>query len=143
MDERTASPLGASAMIQAKRVYDRPEPTDGARFLVERLWPRGVKKTALPLTGWLKEVAPSDTLRRWFGHDPTKWAEFQHRYFAELDSRPEALHAILEASRQGRVTFLYSARDTEHNNAIALKIYVEDLLRRAAERAHGAHQDAE
>jgi uncharacterized protein YeaO (DUF488 family) len=129
-------------MIQIKRVYDRPKPTDGARFLVERLWPRGVKKTALPLTGWLKEVAPSDTLRRWFGHDPNKWAEFQHRYFAELDSRPEALHAILEATRQGRVTFLYSARDTEHNNAVALKTYVEDVLRHAAEGTHGVHQGA-
>jgi uncharacterized protein YeaO (DUF488 family) len=129
-------------MIQLKRVYDHPEPTDGARFLVERLWPRGVKKTALPLTGWLKEVAPSDTLRRWFGHDPTKWEEFQHRYFAELDSRPEAWHAILEAARGGQVTFLYSARDTEHNNAVALKTYVEGLLRHTAEKAHGAHQDS-
>jgi uncharacterized protein YeaO (DUF488 family) len=130
-------------MIQVKRVYDRPEPTDGARFLVERLWPRGVQKTALPLTGWLKEVAPSDGLRRWFGHDPTKWEEFQRRYFAELDSRPEALHAILEATRQGHVTFLYSARDTEHNNAVALKAYVESFLRHAAGKAHGARQDSQ
>jgi len=129
-------------MIQVKRVYDRPGPTDGARFLVERLWPRGVKKTALPLTGWLKEVAPSDSLRRWFGHDPTKWEEFQHRYFAELDSRPEALRAILDAARRGTVTFLYGARDTEHNNAVALKTYVEDFLRHASEKTHGSHQGA-
>ncbi|MDQ3829852.1 MAG: DUF488 family protein [Candidatus Tectomicrobia bacterium] len=127
-------------MIQVKRVYDRPEPADGARFLVERLWPRGVKKTALPLSGWLKEVAPSDALRRWFGHDPAKWEEFQRRYFAELDSRPEAWHAILEAARRGHVTFLYSARDTEHNNAVALKTSVEDFLRQAAGKARGARQ---
>jgi uncharacterized protein YeaO (DUF488 family) len=129
-------------MIQLKRVYDHPEPTDGARFLVERLWPRGVKKTTLPLTDWLKEVAPSDTLRRWFGHDPAKWEKFQQRYFAELDSRPEAWHPILEAVRRGHVTFLYSARDTEHNNAVALKSYVEGFLRQAAEMAHRAHRDA-
>jgi uncharacterized protein YeaO (DUF488 family) len=129
-------------MIQVKRVYDHPEPMDGARFLVERLWPRGVKKAALPMTGWLKEVAPSDTLRRWFGHDPAKWGAFQHRYFAELDSRPEAWHAILEAARQGNVTLLYSARDTEHNNAVALKAYMEDFLRKAAEKGHGLHQDS-
>lgn len=129
-------------MIQVKRVYDHPEPTDGARFLVERLWPRGVKKTALPLTGWLKEVAPSDTLRRWFGHDPAKWEAFQRRYFTELDSRPEACHAILEAAHRGRVTLLYSARDTEHNNAVALKTYVEGFLRQAAGKAHGADRDA-
>jgi uncharacterized protein YeaO (DUF488 family) len=100
----------------------------------------GVKKTALPLSGWLKEVAPSDALRRWFGHDPAKWEEFQRRYFAELDSRPEAWHAILEAARRGHVTFLYSARDTEHNNAVALKTYVEDFLRQAAGKARGARQ---
>ena len=81
-------------MITIKRIYDRPEPTDGTRFLVERLWPRGMKRDALHLDGWLKEVAPSDALRRWFGHDPAKWPEFQRRYFAELDSNPEAWRPI-------------------------------------------------
>ncbi len=121
-------------MIAIKRVYDRPEPSDGTRFLVERLWPRGVKKDTLRLDGWLKEVAPSDALRRWFGHDPAKWQEFQRRYCAELASNPEAWQPILEAAQRGNVTLLYSARDAEHNNALALKDCVEKSLRAAAER---------
>jgi uncharacterized protein YeaO (DUF488 family) len=112
-------------MITIKRVYDRPEPTDGTRFLVERLWPRGMKKGTLCLDGWFKDVAPSDALRRWFGHDLAKWQAFQRRYFAELDSKPAAWQPILEAAQRGDVTLLYSARDTEHNNAVALKAYVE------------------
>ena len=112
-------------MITIKRVYDRPEPSDGTRFLVERLWPRGVKKDTLRLDGWLKEVAPSDALRRWFGHDPAKWQEFQRRYGAELESKAEAWQPILKAARRGNVTLLYSAQDTEHNNAVALKAYLE------------------
>jgi uncharacterized protein YeaO (DUF488 family) len=112
-------------MITIKRVYDRPEPSDGTRFLVERLWPRGVKKDTLRLDGWLKEVAPSDALRRWFGHDPAKWQEFQRRYGAELESKAEAWQPILKAARRGNVTLLYSAQDTEHNNAVALKAYME------------------
>jgi uncharacterized protein YeaO (DUF488 family) len=112
-------------MIQIKRVYEPPAPEDGTRFLVERLWPRGIKKEALHPDGWLKEVAPSAELRRWFGHDPARWEEFQRRYAAELESKPEALQPIREAARAGNVTLLYSARDTEHNNARALKAYVE------------------
>lgn len=77
-------------MVRIKRAYDRPEAADGARFLVDRLWPRGLKREGLKLTGWLKEVAPSDDLRRWFGHDPDKWEGFRGRYFAEMDARPEA-----------------------------------------------------
>jgi uncharacterized protein YeaO (DUF488 family) len=112
-------------MIQVKRVYDRPEPDDGSRFLVERLWPRGMKKEELTMTGWLKEVAPSAELRRWFSHDPAKWEEFRRRYFVELESHPEVLQPIRDAARHGNVTLLYSARDTEHNNARALKAYLE------------------
>jgi uncharacterized protein YeaO (DUF488 family) len=112
-------------MIQIKRVYEAPAPEDGTRFLVERLWPRGIKKEALHADGWLKEVAPSAELRRWFSHDPAKWEEFRRRYFAELESDPEALQPIREAARNGNVTLLYSARDTEHNNARALKAYLE------------------
>ena len=113
-------------MIRLKRVYDLPEPGDGVRLLVERLWPRGMKKDALRLDGWLKDVAPSDALRRWFAHDPAKWDEFQRRYRAELDAHPEAWQPILEAARQGDVTLLYSARDTQRNSAVALKAYLED-----------------
>ena len=112
-------------MIQLKRAYEQPSPEDGVRLLVERLWPRGVKKADLRLDGWLKDVAPSDSLRRWFGHDPAKWNEFQRRYFTELDAHPEALLPIETTARHGRVTLVYSAHDTEHNNAVALKQYLE------------------
>ena len=114
-------------MLNAKRVYEPPERTDGNRFLVERLWPRGMKKEALTMNAWLKDVAPSDALRRWFAHDAAKWNEFRRRYFAELRDRGEALRPIVEAVELGNVTLLYSARDTEHNNAVALKGYLEGL----------------
>ena len=126
-------------MIQVKRVYDQPEPGDGTRFLVERLWARGMKKADLRLDGWLKEAAPSAALRRWFGHDPAKWADFQHRYFSELDRKPEAWRPIVEAAQRGNVTLLYSARDTAHNNAVALKAYVEKALEAAPEESCGDH----
>lgn len=116
-------------MIRVKRVYEPPGRQDGIRFLVERLWPRGMKKESLKMDGWLKEVAPSDVLRRWFGHDPARWKEFCRRYGAELDGRPQACRPILEAARRGAVTLLYSARDTEHNNAVALKAYLEKHLK--------------
>jgi len=116
-------------MIRLKRVYDPPEPQDGRRFLVERLWPRGMRKDALSLDAWAKEVAPSTALRRWFGHDPKKWEEFQRRYFAELDRKPDAWRLLLDAARRGTITLLYSARDTDHNNAAALRTYLEKKLR--------------
>jgi uncharacterized protein YeaO (DUF488 family) len=112
------------SMIKLKRVYDQAEPGDGPRFLVERLWPRGMKKQSLHMDAWLKDAAPSDGLRRWFGHDPQKWNEFQEKYFAELDARREVLRPIMEAAESGDVTLLYSARDTENNNAAALKKYI-------------------
>ena len=118
-------------MVRVKRVYEPPESADGVRFLVERLWPRGMKKESLQMQAWLKEVAPSDALRRWFGHDPAKWDEFRRRYFAELDGKPDALQPILEAAGHGKVTLLYSAHDTEHNNAVALKSYLERRLSNA------------
>lgn len=120
--------LDGEAMIQVKRVYAPPAPNDGIRVLVERLWPRGMKREALRLDEWLKEVAPSDNLRRWFAHDPAKWEEFQHRYFAELDGKPEAWKPLLEIARRDNLTLLYSARDVEHNNAVALKRYLEAKL---------------
>ncbi len=119
-------------MIKVKRVYDPVEPDDGKRFLVERLWPRGIRKETLAMEGWLKEVAPSDRLRRWFGHDPKKWEEFRRRYFAELEARPEAWRPLLEAARAGNVTLLFSARDTAHNNAMALREFLEGKLRGAS-----------
>src|SRR5581483_3493730 len=132
--ERQKRPSGTrspeSGVIQLKRAYDKAGPEDGRRFLVERLWPRGVKKSNLPLDGWLKDVAPSDALRRWFSHDPVKWNDFQRRYWSELDSRPEAFGFILEAARAGGVTLVYSSRDAEHNNAVALKTYLEGRAKR-------------
>jgi uncharacterized protein YeaO (DUF488 family) len=111
--------------IQTRRVYDPPTGDDGARVLVDRLWPRGVKKEKLRLTGWLKEVAPSDALRTWFNHEPAKWKEFQRRYFAQLEKNPLAWRPLLEAMRKGKVTLLFGATDPQHNNAVALKAFLE------------------
>ncbi|MFN2292248.1 MAG: DUF488 domain-containing protein [Anaerolineae bacterium] len=113
-------------MIRTKRAYEAPDAADGTRFLVDRIWPRGVKKEALGVEGWLKEVAPSDDLRKWFGHDPEKWEKFQERYFAELEGKEDALEPIRDAVLEGTVTLVYGAKDTEHNNAVALKAYLED-----------------
>ncbi len=115
-------------MIKVKRVYDPSESDDGARFLVDRLWPRGVKREALHLKDWLKEVAPSDPLRNWFSHDPKKWEEFRRRYFAELNDKPHLWQPVLEAAIQGHVTLLFSARELTYNNAVALKEYLEGKL---------------
>lgn len=119
-------------MITLKRAYDPARLGDGKRFLVERLWPRGVKKSALRIDGWLKDVAPSPSLRRWFSHDPAKWRKFRQRYFRELAKRP-VVETLRQAARRGRVTLVYSSHDREHNNAVALKEYLEAV--RAARRA--------
>ena len=115
-------------MIQVKRVYEKQTKTDGTRFLVDRLWPRGMSKETLRVDGWIKDIAPSDSLRRWFGHDPKKWKEFRSRYFAELGSKHEAWEPIVKAARRRNVTLLYGARDTEHNNAVALRDYLKGKL---------------
>ena len=115
-------------MIRIKRVYDPPDPADGARILAERLWPRGVKKEALKLDAWAREAAPSTELRKWFKHDPSKWEEFTDRYRAELDAHPEAWLPVIAAARKGRVTLLFSSHDEEHNNVAALKAYIESKL---------------
>jgi uncharacterized protein YeaO (DUF488 family) len=112
-------------MINIERVYGHTTSDGGKRFLVERLWPRGIKKEALEMDAWLKDVAPSQALRQWYQHDVAKWPEFQRRYRAELDAHPEAWQPILQAARRGKVTLLYSARDTEHNSALVLKQYLE------------------
>ena len=115
-------------MIQIKRVYETAAKSDGKRFLVERLWPRGIKKAALPMTGWIKEVAPSTQLRQWFNHDPAKWTAFRKRYRAELDKRPEVWRSLLTATDNGNVTLLYSTHDAEHNNAVVLRDYLQERL---------------
>jgi len=116
-------------MINLKRVYDPVGADDGARFLVERLWPRGMKKTEFQMQAWLKDVAPSSSLRQWFGHDPNKWSDFRQRYFRELRANPHAVKPIVTAAKRGPVTLLYSSHDTEHNNAVALKDYLESQSR--------------
>ena len=126
-------------MVKLKRVYDPIARTDGARFLVERLWPRGLSKERLHLTAWLKEVGPSTELRQWFNHDPLKWSRFRQRYFRELDSRPESWRPILSAARRGMVTLVYSSHDEEHNNAVALTEYLQAQPReRSWRRRSGA-----
>ncbi len=114
-------------MITLKRVYEHGG-TKGKVFLVERLWPRGIRKDELDNYVWLKDVAPSAELRKWFSHDPSKYREFVRRYYRELDHNPEAWTPILDAARKGNVTLLYSSRDTEHNNAIALQQYLESKV---------------
>ena len=120
-------------MLRNKRTYDSPEPADGQRILVERLWPRGLKKEALAAS-WMKDVAPSTELRRWFGHEIDRWDEFQRRYRAELDAHPDAWRPIAEASRRGTVTLLYSAHDVDHNSAVVLRAYLAGTAKRSSAR---------
>lgn len=119
----------AQPTLALKRAYDPPAASDGKRLLVERLWPRGIKKEALKADAWLRDVAPSAELRKWFSHDPEKWTEFQRRYRAELDKHPEAWQEILTAARAGKVTLLFSSHDTEHNNVVALRDYLTPKLK--------------
>lgn len=111
--------------IWLKRAYEKPGDNDGTRILVDRVWPRGVSKEDLKIDLWLKEIAPSRELRQWFGHDPEKWDEFKRRYFAELEDRREAVDEVLSKAGEGRVTLVFGTRDERHNNAAALKEYLE------------------
>lgn len=117
-------------MIQLKRAYDLPEETDGRRFLVDRLWPRGVKKEDLKLAGWVKDLSPSNDLRRWYHQNAEQWLEFERRYRTELEQKTEVLHPLLDAVREDDVTLVYSSRNERHNNAVVLKAYLEELLTR-------------
>lgn len=119
-------------MIELKRAYEQAARKDGRRFLVERLWPRGLKKSESTLDGWIKEVAPSTDLRRWFAHDPAKWETFRRKYFAELENRPEAWQPILRKAQHETVTLVFSSHDAEHNNAVALKEFLERKMRTRA-----------
>ena len=116
-------------MINLKRAYEPATANDGARFLVERLWPRGVRKQGLKLDGWLKDVAPSPDLRQWFGHDPKKWPEFRRRYSTALRAHPDGWRPLLTAARRGRVTLVYAARDVARNGAVVLKAFLDRRLR--------------
>lgn len=111
--------------LGTRRIYDPPGEGEGRRILIDRLWPRGISKERAGLDHWARELAPSDELRRWYRHEPAKWDEFRHRYFAELDARPEAVAELVERIGDGPATLLFSSRETELNNAAALCEYLE------------------
>lgn len=115
-------------MIRVSRIHDPPSPEDGKRILVDRLWPRGVSKEHAALHLWLRDVAPSDTLRKWFAHDPAKWEEFRRRYYAELHADPTVWQPLVEEAESGVVTLLYGTRERRYNNAVALSGYLEVAL---------------
>jgi uncharacterized protein YeaO (DUF488 family) len=123
-------------MFKVKRAYEQAEAADGARYLIDRLWPRGITKESLKVDGWVKEVAPSDALRRWFNHDSEKWNEFRQRYFAELDSKRDTWTPLVEAARQGPITLVYGAQDAEHNNGVALAEYLETHAIKTTNKRH-------
>ena len=108
---RYTTPSKTLGEIKSKRAYERPEPSDGTRILVDRLWPRGIKKADAAIDLWLRDIAPSAELRRWFGHRPERWAEFRRRYLAELQERPDLVEEIRKAAHDGPVTLVYAARD--------------------------------
>ena len=112
-------------MITLKRVYEKPAKSDGFRILVERLWPRGLTKEKASVDLWLKEVAPSPELRKWYGHDVEKWNEFKKRYSKELKDKGDLLDAIRQHAKKGKVTFVYAAHDEEHNSALVLKDFLK------------------
>jgi uncharacterized protein YeaO (DUF488 family) len=120
--------------ITTKRVYEPAAAADGYRVLIDRLWPRGLKKDAAPFDLWAKALAPSTALRTWFGHDPARWDGFRHRYASELDALTEHWRPLAERSARHPVTLLYGARDEQYNNAVALKIYVDRWLRKHGPR---------
>jgi uncharacterized protein YeaO (DUF488 family) len=118
--------------IRAKRVYDPADRRDGFRVLVDRVWPRGLTKQQLQADLWLRDAAPSTTLRKWFGHDPSRWEGFKSRYFSELDRKPETVATLLDEAAKKRLTLLFSARDAEHNQAAALREYLLSRARKGA-----------
>ncbi len=117
--------MSAKGTIKIKRAYDPPEKSDGRRILVDRLWPRGISKSSAQIDLWLKEIAPSNALRKWFGHDPEKWSEFRKRYARELAGNPETIAQLKEHAGKQAITLVYGAKDQQHNNAVALKEYLE------------------
>lgn len=114
--------------VRIKRIYDAPSTDDGYRVLVDRVWPRGLSKKEARLDRWLKEIAPSTELRRWFAHDPSRWSEFRRRYRGELEKSPALIQEIAEKAQSGPVTLLFSARDQQHNQAVVLREWLEEWL---------------
>ena len=116
--------------IDVKRAYETPAKSDGCRILVDRIWPRGITKDDLQVDAWLKDLAPSTGLRKWFGHDPKKWDEFRKRFATELEQRSGALAELIARAEAGHVTLVFASKDREHNNAVALKQQLELRLAR-------------
>ena len=112
-------------MIKTRRIYDKPDTDDGFRILVDRIWPRGLKKNDVKIDLWQKDIGPSSALRKWFNHDQRKWNEFKRRYYEELKDRKEIVKLFLEKAEQGTITLLYSSKEEKYNNAIALKEYLQ------------------
>jgi uncharacterized protein YeaO (DUF488 family) len=117
-------------MIKIKRIYDHPASSDGTRILVDRLWPRGIRKEEAKVDLWLKEIAPSGGLRKRFAHDPEKWEELKSRYRKALDFKKEELGQLIEKARRGSITLLYGAKDETHNNAVVLQEYLDTQIKR-------------
>ncbi len=115
-------------MIKIKRIYEAPSKEDGFRILVERLWPRGITKERASINLWLKDIAPSTELRRWFGHDPKKWDQFCKRYLVELKQKKDSIELLKQKIKEGTVTFVYAARDEKHNSAVALKALLPMIM---------------
>ncbi|MBX8631292.1 MAG: DUF488 family protein [Thermoplasmata archaeon] len=116
--------------IRVKRVYDEPSAEDGERILVDRLWPRGLSREKASITAWMREIAPSDDLRKWYSHRVELWDEFRKRYWKELDSMPEPVGRLIDMSEKGNVTLLFSTKELNANNAVALREYIETKYRR-------------
>lgn len=124
-------------MIRIKRVYNPSAKDDGKRILIDRLWPRGLKKEDARIDEWIKEIAPSNELRKWFGHDPKKWGEFKKRFFTELHGKQGVVDGIISAARKGTVTLLFGSKEERFNNAVALKEYIDSRMN-ASERKKAA-----
>jgi len=122
--------------IEIKRAYEKPDKADGERFLVDRLWPRGVTKQALKIVAWLKDASPSNELRKWYGHDPAKWDEFRKRYVADLRKTPDAWAPLIAAARKGTITLVYSSKEPEINNAVALREFLMVKLKSGSPKSN-------
>lgn len=122
-------------MIKIKRIYDPPEKGDGFRIFIDRLWARGLKKEEAKLDLWLKDLGPSDELRKWFSHDPAKWEEFKKRFFEELDAKQKSINTIREKEKHGTVTLLFGSKEERFNNAVAMLEYLKKKPRRKARAA--------
>lgn len=129
MDPRKSFQSGICMPILLKRIYEKSSSEDGKRVLVERLWPRGLKKEEAKIDEWLREVAPSTELRKWFGHDPSKWNQFKENYWKELDEKPDIVSKLTKECQEKTVTFVFAAKEQQSNNAVALKEYIEKRLK--------------